>query len=130
MNMEMSRFLLAGGVNFVFTFLVFTGALKVMHTGYVAALLLAWISGNILTYVLNFVWVFRPEDRLSFGMRFFKYLTAGAFSIAANLMALSALVEIGGFDPFWAQLIVMPFIIAFNFIAAKFWSLKKAPPLP
>ncbi len=123
---EIFRFLVVGGTNFIFTFVVFTVALKVLNIGYVAALLLAWFSGNILTYTLNFIWVFRPEERLNFRGRFFKYLTAGALSISLNLAALSALVELWSFDPLWSQVVIMPFIIVFNFGTAKYWSLRKA----
>ncbi|MEM9670727.1 MAG: GtrA family protein [Pseudomonadota bacterium] len=122
---EISRFLAVGGLNFGFTFLIFIIALEMIGIGYLAALLLAWISGNILTYVLNFIWVFQPEAKLTFRGRFFKYLTAGAFSICLNLLALSVLVEFGGYDPFWSQVMIMPFIVIFNFAAAKFWSLRK-----
>ncbi|MGL6212016.1 MAG: GtrA family protein [Paracoccaceae bacterium] len=122
----MGRYLIVGGVNFVFTFAVFTTALELWNIGYVAALLLAWFAGNILTYALNFSWVFQPEAKLHFRGRFFKYLTAGAFSLGLNLLALSAMVELGSFDPFWSQVLIMPFIVALNFVSAKFWSLRKA----
>jgi putative flippase GtrA len=92
---EISRFLVVGGLNFVFTFMVFTLALKALAIGYAAALLLAWLAGNILTYILNFTWVFRPEAKLHFRGRFVKYLSAGALSLSLNLLALSALVELG-----------------------------------
>ena len=123
---EISRFLVVGGLNFVFTFMVFTLALKTLAIGYVAALLLAWLAGNILTYTLNFIWVFQPEAQLHFRGRFVKYLSAGALSLGLNLLALSALVELGKFDPFWSQVWIMPFTILFNFTAAKFWSLRKS----
>lgn len=122
---EISRFLIVGGVNFVFTFAVFTGALKGMHLGYLTSLLIAWVSGNILAYTLNFIWVFRPADRLKYGRRFVKYLTAGGFSIGLNLLALLLLVELGEFDPFWSQVGIMPAIVIFNFATAKYWSLRK-----
>jgi putative flippase GtrA len=122
---EIFRFLLVGAVNFVFTFLVFTLALQVFHLGYALALLLAWITGNVFTYILNFLWVFRLEEKLNFKGRFLKYLTAGAASISVNLVVLSMLVEIGKFDPFWSQFFVTPFIILFNFVTAKFWSLSR-----
>ncbi len=109
----------------MFTFVVFTLALKVLITGYVAALILSWTTGNILTYALNFLWVFRPEARLTFRGRFLKYMAAGALSVSLNLLALTALVELGRFDPFWSQVALIPFIIVFNFSSAKFWSLRK-----
>jgi putative flippase GtrA len=110
----------------VFTFTVFTLALEALAFGYIAALVVACLAGNILTYILNFSWVFQPEENLHFRGRFAKYLTAGAFSLGLNLLALSALVELGKFDPFWSQVWIMPFIIVFNFTSAKFWSLRKS----
>lgn len=119
---------MVGGLNFVFTFALFTATLNLL--GYVGALLFAWLAGTFLTYVLNFVWVFRPEARLRFRDRFIKYLTAGAVSVGLNLVVLTILVELGGFDPFWAQVWIMPFIVLFNFASAKFWSLRKQAGAP
>lgn len=129
-RMELFRFLLVGGVNFVFTFAVFTVALKGLHLNHLLALLLAWITGNILTYVLNFIWVFRPEAGFAFGLRFVKYMTAGGVSISVNLIALYALADLGGHDPFWSQVAIMPIVILFNFVMAKYWSLRKSAPPP
>lgn len=123
---ELCRFLLIGGINFIFTFFVFSVALKILHLNHLLALLLAWITGNILTYVLNFVWVFRPEARFSFGVRFLKYLSAGSVSISVNLLTLYVLVNLYRFDPFWSQVAIMPVILLFNFTTAKFWSLRKS----
>jgi putative flippase GtrA len=123
---QLSRFLLVGGVNFVFSFLVFTLALRVLQLDHLLALLMAWLAGNLLTYVLNFIWVFRPEPQLRFGGRFVKYLMAGSVSIGANLAALYLLVDVAGHDAFWSQVAIMPFIVVFNFAVAKFWSLRKA----
>ena len=125
MTTELFRFLLVGGVNFIFTFCVFTAVLKISDGAYIVALILASLTGNVLTYTLNFIWVFRPETRLSYSGRFLKYLTAGSASIGLNLIALTVLVEVGGGDPFWSQVIIIPFIVVFNFLTAKFWSLRK-----
>lgn len=125
-KIEISRFLVVGSLNFVFTFCVFTASLKALEISYLAALFLAWLAGNILTYILNFTWVFRPEAKLHFRGRFVKYLTAGALSLSLNLLALSAMVELAKLDPFWSQVWIMPFIILFNFITAKLWSLRKS----
>ena len=127
---ELLRFLVVGGVNFVFTFAVFTVALKLLQLNQLVALLMAWIAGNILTYVLNFTWVFRPQAEFGFGLRFVKYMTAGGVSVGFNLIALYVLADLGGHDPFWSQVAIMPVIILFNFAAAKFWSLRKAAHQP
>jgi len=122
---EFSRFLVVGGINFVFTFLVFVTSLKVLGISYIIALILASVLGNILTYTLNFIWVFKPEERLNFRHRFVKYMISNLGSLCFNIVALAALVELGGFDPFWSQVALIPFIIVFNFSTAKWWSLRK-----
>lgn len=121
---EFSRFLVVGGINFVFTFVVFVTSLKVFGIPYIIALILASVWGNILTYTLNFIWVFKPEERLNFRSRFVKYMFANLSSLCFNVVALAILVELGRFDPFWSQVTLIPFIVAFNFSTAKWWSLR------
>lgn len=120
-----SKFLVIGAANFIFTFAVFTLLLEIVGTGYVAALLAAWLLGSIATYILNFVWVFRPEAKLNFKWRFVRYMLAGSVSIGLNIVLLTGLVELGGFDPFWSQVALIPFIVGFNFSTANWWSLKR-----
>jgi putative flippase GtrA len=93
---QIGRFLVVGGVNFIFTFAVFTVALKVLQLNHLMALLMAWTAGNILTYMLNFIWVFRPEARFGFGLRLVKYMVAGGVSVGFNLIALYVLADMGG----------------------------------
>jgi hypothetical protein len=40
------------------------------------------------------------------------------------LIALKLIVEHMKYDPLYVQVALTPFIVAFNFITAKFWSLK------
>jgi putative flippase GtrA len=80
----------------------------------------------LFSYVLNFTWVFKPEEQIRFRARFAKYFLASAVSIALNLMVLGAIVERTAYDPFWVQTALIPFIVVFNFATAKFWSLRQA----
>lgn len=125
MHRLFSKFLVIGAGNFVFTFVVFTTLLEVLKTGYITALVTASLLGSVLTYVFNFIWVFRPEAKLNFKGRFVRYLLAGSVSVGLNIVLLAALVEIGGFDPFWAQVGLIPFIVIFNFSTANWWSFKQ-----
>lgn len=125
MHRLFSKFLVIGAGNFVFTFVVFTLLLEVVETGYITALITAWLLGSVASYVLNFIWVFRPEARLNFKGRFVRYMLAGSVSIGLNIVLLSALVEIGGYDPFWSQVTLIPLIVGFNFSTANWWSLKQ-----
>ena len=121
---EAGKFTIVGAVNFALTFIIFTNFLKVLEVNYMLSLLVAWIVGICFSYVLNFSWVFKTEPIVQFKSRFPKYILANLLSIALNLLILHCLVEGAHYDPFYVQLALIPFIVVFNFLTAKFWSLR------
>jgi putative flippase GtrA len=123
-KIEVTKFTLVGAANFVLTFIVFTALLKALSVNYLLSLGAAWVVGMIFSYVLNFTWVFRPEEKIRFKARFFRFFLASAFSIALNMLALRFIVEHTDFDPFFLQMLLIPFIVGFNFSTAKYWSLR------
>jgi putative flippase GtrA len=125
-NIQAARFALVGMANFGLTFIVFTVMLKVLRANYLLSLLAAWVVGMLFSYILNFAWVFKPEKRIEFRVRFLKFALAGMLSIALNMAVLNWLVRLTAFDPFWIQVALVPFIVIFNFATAKYWSLRPA----
>ena len=121
---EAMKFSVVGAANFLLTLAVFTVTLKVMHWNYLLSLAIAWGLGMCFSYVVNFSWVFKPEQKLVFNSRFLKFFSASLISIVINLIVLRLVVEGTGFDPFMVQLALIPLIVIFNFATAKFWSLK------
>ncbi len=124
LKIEISKFTLVGALNFCLTFIVFFTLLKFFKSGYLVALSLAWVLGVIFSYVLNFVWVFKSDDRLVFKERFVKYFMAYFVSFILNLIALRLIVEKFGFDPFYVQTALIPCIVILNFSTSKLWSLR------
>jgi len=123
-NIEAIKFTLVGAANFVLTFIVFTTMLKVLSVNYLLSLIAAWFVGMLFSYVLNFAWVFKPEQKIQFRDRFVRFFLASVLSIALNLLVLSYIVERTNLDSFYVQTALIPFIVIFNFSTAKFWSLK------
>ena len=124
LKIEITKFTLVGAANFLLTFIVFTVMLKVMRLDYLISLGGAWIAGVLFSYVLNFSWVFRPGHKVQLDGRFIKFLLAGSLSVGLNMIVLRYLVERTNFDPFHIQIALMPLIVIFNFITAKYWSLR------
>lgn len=122
-KVEATKFTLVGAANFALTFIVFSVMLKVLSVNYLLSLGTAWVVGMLFSYVMNFSWVFKPEQKIQFKARFVKFFLASAFSIAMNMLLLSYIVEQTKFDPFYVQIVLIPLIIVFNFSTAKFWSL-------
>lgn len=131
LKIEFSKFTLVGAMNFVFTLVLFYLFVKVLLVNYLIALAVVSLLGMILTYLLNYIWVFKPERELTFGSRLPKYIFSGFLSILANTAALGYIVEHTHLDPFYVQFALIPFIVIFNFSTAKFWSLRpqRHPPV-
>ena len=123
-KIEATKFTIVGAANFVLTFIVFTALLKVLGVGYLLSLATAWVFGMLFSYVLNFTWVFKPEQKIQFKSQFFRFFSASILSIALNMLALKYIVELTSFDPFYVQMALIPFIVVLNFTTAKFWSLR------
>lgn len=123
-KIEVTKFTLVGAANFALTFIVFTSMLKVLMANYLLSLVAAWVVGMLFSYTLNFAWVFKPEQKIQFRARFVRFFLASALSISLNMLALSYTVERTSFDPFYVQIALIPFVVIFNFLTAKFWSLR------
>lgn len=123
-KIEATKFTLVGAANFALTFIVFTAMVKICGVNYLLSLVAAWVVGMIFSYVLNFAWVFKPEQKIQFSARFLRFFLASVLSIALNILALSYIVEHTDFDPFYVQIALIPFIVIFNFSTAKYWSLR------
>ncbi|MGE8449158.1 MAG: GtrA family protein [Pseudomonadales bacterium] len=124
-KIEFSKFTIVGGINFLFTFVLFYLFVRVWELNYIFALVTVSLLGMVLTYCLNRVWVFKLESRNDHGARLFKYILSGVASIALNAVVLRYIVEKGNFDPFYVQIGLIPFVVILNFSMAKFWSLRR-----
>jgi len=124
-KVEATKFTVVGAVNFLLTFTIFTVMLKIMGINYLLSLLSAWVVGTFFSYILNFNWVFKPEQTLQFKTRFIQFIMAGALSIVLNVLALLLIVKSTNLDPFYVQMTLIPLVVIFNFLTAKFWSLHK-----
>ena len=125
LKIEISKFSVVGAVNFVFTFVLFYILVELLRVNYLFSLVIVSLLGMFLTYTVNYVWVFRPEQELKFKGRLFRYVLCGLFSVALNALVLRYIVDEFGYDPFWVQFFLIPFVVVLNFSTAKYWSLRQ-----
>ena len=123
-NVQFVKYLFVGGINFVFGLVAFYFFLNILLINYLISLLITSVLGIVLTYIINFLWVFKPEDKIQFKGHFVKYFSAQLASILINMFVLRLIVVNTNNDPYWVQMALIPFIIAFNFFTAKYWSLR------
>jgi putative flippase GtrA len=122
-KIEFTKFTIVGIINSALTFIIFFLLLKVASVNYLVSLSITWIIGIIFSYVLNYLWVFRPDEKLEFQKRFAKYLSAYLVSFFLNFILIMAIVENWNFEPFYVQTGLLPIVVAFNFLTSKYWSL-------
>jgi len=119
------KYSFVGFINFVFGFFVYFIVLKIFKWNYLFAFTISWLFGVMLTYIINFLWVFKPEDKLNFKKSLIKYVVVYVLSYLLNLILLKIIVESTDGNPIFIQLYILPFIVSFNFSGIKFWAMKK-----
>jgi putative flippase GtrA len=117
-------YVIVGALNFLLTAILYWILLKQFLIYYIVSFFVSWTAGVLFTYILNFLYVFKPEDKLEFRKRLWKYFIVYALSLTANILLLSLGVEKMRFDPFWYQFVLIPMVILINYIGIKNWALK------
>lgn len=115
---------IVGLLNFILTISLFYYLLKVIHLNYHISFTVIWIISILFTYIINFLWVFKPEDKIEFKKRFPKYFLVYFSSYLVNILLLNYLVSNLSFDPFYIQFFIIPIVMLINFLGFKYWSLN------
>ena len=118
------KYLLVGGINLITSMLLFFLLFNVLKINYLVVFTTTWLYGIFLTYIINFIWVFKPEDKLKFRKRFNKYFIVYLSSYIINLLLLKGIVEGYDFNPLYVQFFILPLVVIINFSGIKYWALK------
>ena len=121
LKVQFFKYAIVGFINLVLSLLLFLLLLKVFGIEYLVAFTVTWLFGILLTYVINFIWVFKPEDKIEFRIRLPKFLLVYIASYIVNLLILHLIVENFGYDPFWVQFFILPLVVLINFFGFKYW---------
>ncbi|MGD2088274.1 MAG: GtrA family protein [Candidatus Aminicenantes bacterium] len=121
------KYSFVGILNAILTFLLYFILLKIFHLHYLVSLSVSWLLGVLLTYVINFLWVFKPEQKLVFKSRLLKYFVVYVSSYLLNIFLLKTLTELTGGDPLLVQLFILPVVVAVNFAGIKYWCMIPGP---
>lgn len=121
--MHFTKYSIVGILNAVLTITIYIVLLNVIRFDYLISFTLAWMIGVLFTYVVNFIYVFKPEEKLTFKKRLLKYFLVYLTSYIISAGLLSLLVDYFMFDPVISQFFVIPIIVAINFTGIKYWAL-------
>lgn len=118
-KLESVRFLIAGSINTVLTYLLYL--LVLPWVGYVAAFTISFAVGVLFSFVLNAVYVFKVVLVWS---RLIKYPSLYFFQYILGLILITALVEYFGVDDRFAPFVNVVILIPITFMLNR-WFFKK-----
>lgn len=118
------KYSFVGVANLFFTLVLYIIFLNVFDFRYEIAFTLSWLAGVLFTYLINFIWVFKPEEKITFKKRMPKYFLVYLASYLLNMLMLALFVENFLVDPLVSQIFILPFVVIINFTGIKYWALK------
>lgn len=118
------KYSFVGFANLFFTLVLYIIFLNVFDFMYEIAFTLSWLAGVLFTYLINFIWVFKPEEKITFKKRLPKYFLVYLASYLLNILMLALFVENFLVDPLVSQIFILPFVVIINFTGIKYWALK------
>jgi putative flippase GtrA len=119
-----TKYSFVGIGNLIFTLTIYVFFLNLLKFRYEVAFTLSWLAGVFFTYLINFIWVFKPEEKITFRKRIPKYFFVYLLSYILNMLLLKLLVEHFSFQPLISQIFIIPLIVLINFTGIKYWALK------
>jgi putative flippase GtrA len=112
-------FLLVGGFNTLFGYILFALFFKVGQLHYTLALMLAYAVGVFLSYATHKRFTFQQAKNQ--GKSLAKYVSSYAVIFILNSLFLSLLVEVLTLDPLLGQMIAIVVITLLSFVIQKYW---------
>ncbi len=112
-------FLLVGGFNTLFGYILFGLFYKVGQLHYTLALMLAYTVGVFLSYATHKRFTFQQTKNQ--GKNLPKYISSYAVIFILNSLFLSLLVEVLTLDPLLGQMIAIVVITLLSFVIQKYW---------
>jgi putative flippase GtrA len=121
------RFLLAGGYNTVFGYLVFSALYlsigRWIH--YLVVALLAHLIAVISAFVVHRRLVFRSIDRWQ--TSFIRFNVSQLAALGCGMAGLYLLVQFGHFNPLLAQALIISFTVSLTYVLHRHYSFRHRP---
>ncbi len=120
--LQLIRFCVVGASGYAVNLVVYTLLLKGADAHYLAAATGSFLVAVTNNYTWNRLWTFRHQ-RGGIAYQGARFLVVSVLALAANLVALQALVSLG-VGKVLAQAIAIILVTPLNFIGNKLWSFR------
>jgi dolichol-phosphate mannosyltransferase len=121
---QLAKFCVVGASGYAVNLLVYALLLKGAHVHYRLAATGSFLVAASSNYALNRYWTFR-DQRGHFGLQGLRFFVVSAIVYGANLLLLTALVELAGLGKIVAQALAIVLVTPLNFLGNKLWSFRR-----
>ncbi|MEO1287406.1 MAG: GtrA family protein [Chloroflexota bacterium] len=122
---ETLRYILVGGLNTGITYLIYL--LVLLFAQYIIAYTVSYVSGIVISYVLNSLFVFRQPLQWS---KAIQYPVVYVVQFVIGSILITFFVEVLAIDPSLAALANVIVLLPISFILTRFILTRDAPPSP
>jgi putative flippase GtrA len=120
---QLIRFSIVGASGFAVNLVLYDVAYKDLGIHYLVAEALAWVLAGANNFVWNRHWTFRAREG-QIHVQAIRFLLVSLVALGLNLLVLRALVEAGGVDKLFAEVLALAISTPANFLGNKLWSFK------
>jgi dolichol-phosphate mannosyltransferase len=120
---QLAKFCVVGGSGYVVNLAVYVALLKWAGFHYLGAAVISFVVAVSNNYWWNRHWTFR-DQRGHFAYQGMRFLVVSVLALAANLVVLRVLVELG-LGKILAQAIAIVLVTPVNFVGNKLWSFRR-----
>lgn len=124
---ERVRFLLVGGVNTVFAYLLFVGFEVVFGGQYFISLVLSYAIATLLAFVLHRRVTFGVQGREGIVADFLRFESVYVVMFLVNAALLPLFIEVVGWPSFLAQAVIVVITTVGSYLAHKFFTFTRRP---
>ena len=119
---QLGKFSLVGLSGYVINLVVYTVLLRGAGWHYTAAATVSFLAAVTNNYTWNRLWTFH-DQRGHVGWQGLRFLVVALVAYVANLVLLSAFIELG-MDKVTSQAIAVVLVTPLNFVGNKLWSFR------
>ena len=119
---QLAKFSLVGLSGYVINLVVYTALLRGAGWHYVPTTTVSFLAAVTNNYTWNRLWTFH-DQRGHVGWQGLRFLVVALVAYVANLVLLSAFIELG-MDKVTSQAIAVVLVTPLNFVGNKLWSFK------
>lgn len=125
---ELFSYIVFGVLTTVVNYIVYFGG-RTLGLDYKVSNVIAWFFAILFAYITNKRYVFKQETKTKeeTTKEMISFFGVRVFSLVIDMLAMFVLIELVGFNDFWAKTATQFIVVALNYVFSKVFVFKQKP---